>query len=88
MKKVVAGDYFGKGVSSGKDFRGLCIILKFSFFPSKAQYIEINKDTVEKWEEYEKTPDYRRISIEFKDGKRSLIQIDNELYRYFLHEMF
>lgn len=93
MNRVIAGDYKGKGV--------LCPLLgKPRITLPMLRTLEINKGTVESYEVQNEisqmwknanrvfTKDRYRIAINFKDGKRSLLEVDERLFRIITKELF
>lgn len=91
MNVVVAGDYQGKGVVFIDTKKGIGI--QTAIF-RRSEWIPLNKDTVEKYEvvydEPMKPSSKRtlRVSVEFKDGKRSLIQMEEQFYKTMMNHCF
>lgn len=93
MNRVIAGDYKGKGV--------LCPLLGTPRITLPMfRTLEINKDTVESYEVQNEvsqmwknanrvfSKDRYRIAINFKDGKRSLLEVDERIFRIITKELF
>lgn len=80
--RVIAGDYQHKKVIGAKGVIG--IIVGFG------KIVNLDQTTVESYEH--KSEDLKKgthvVSIEFKDGKKSLIEIDAEVYKALLQAMF
>jgi hypothetical protein len=91
MNVVVAGDYQGKAVGFADTKRGIVIVT--SLFKRK-EWLPLTKETVEKYEvvfdEPTKPSSTRtfRISVEFKDGKKSLIELEEKLYKIMMNKCF
>lgn len=91
MNVVVTGDYQGKAVVFIDAKKGIGIqttLLK------RSEWIPLNKDTIEKHEvlldEPFKPSSARtfRLSVEFKDGKKSLIHLDEKFYKIMMNKCF
>lgn len=93
MNRIIAGDYKGKGV--------LCPLFgKPGITLPMFRTLEISKDTVESYEVQNEvsqmwknanrvfTKDRYRIAINFKDGKRSLLEVDERTFRIITKELF
>ena len=93
MYLIIAGDYKGKGV--------LCPLFgKPGITLPMFRTLEISKDTVESYEVQNEvsqmwknanrvfTKDRYRIAINFKDGKRSLLEVDERTFRIITKELF
>lgn len=93
MNRVIAGDYKWHGVS--------CPLLgKPKITLPMLKTLEISKKTVESYEVQNEvsqmrknmnrffTKDHYRIAINFKDGKRSLLEVDERLFRIITKELF
>lgn len=93
VNNVIAGDYKGKGV--------LCPLLgnpKITL--SMLKTLEISRETVESYEVQNEVSqmwknanrffakDKYRIAINFKDGKRSLLEVDERIFRIITKELF
>jgi hypothetical protein len=87
--KVIAGDYLDCliGLSSLKD--SVTITLTD---PREKQYmlIILNKSTVEKYEivNEDKFKEIHTLALQFRDGKKSLLEIDDRIYKQFLINFF
>lgn len=93
MNRVIAGDYKGQGI--------LCPLLgKPKITLPMLKTVGISKDTVESYEVQNEvsqmwknmnrafTKDRYRIAINFKDGKRSLLEVDERIFRIITKELF
>lgn len=93
MNRVIAGDYKGKGV--------LCPLLgKPQITLPMFKTLEISRETVESYEVQNEvsqmwknanrffTKDKYRIAINFKDGKRSLLEVDERIFGIITKELF
>jgi hypothetical protein len=91
MNVVVAGDYQGKAVVFIDTKKGIGIVT--SLFKRK-EWLPLTKETVEKYEvvfdEPVKPSASRtfRLSVEFKDGKKSLIELEENLYKIMMNKCF
>lgn len=91
MNIVVAGDYQGKGVVIIDTKKGIGI--QTSFF-KRSEWIPLTSDTIEKYEvvfdEPHKPSSAKtfRVSVEFKDGKKSLIELNESFYKILMNKTF
>lgn len=80
--QVIAGDYQNKAVLGARG--AVSIIVGFG------KMVNLDQTTVESYEH--KSEDQKKgthiVSIEFKDGKKSLIEIDGNVYKALLQAMF
>ncbi|MEK5331561.1 hypothetical protein [Lysinibacillus sp. FSL W8-0992] len=80
--QVIAGDYQQKRVIGANGVIG--ILLGFG------KIVNLDQTTVESYEH--KSEDHKKgthvVSIEFKDGKKSLVEIDGNVYKALLQAMF
>lgn len=91
MNVVVSGDFQGKAVVfiDGKKGVGIATSLL-----KKREWIPLNKETIAKYEvvfdEPMKPASSRtfRISVDFKDGKRSLIELSEKFYKIVMNKTF
>lgn len=81
--KVIAGDYEGKDVVGTGT---ACILLGWT------KSLDLNKDIIESYEvvteEHTKGKGIYLVSIKFKDGKESLLEIDGKIYRLIVKDCF
>lgn len=91
MNAVVAGDYQGKAVVFIDTKKGIGIAT--SLFKRK-DWIPLTKETVAKYEvvfdEPVKPSSNRtfRLSVEFIDGKKSLIELEEKFYKIMMNMCF
>lgn len=90
MNAVVTGDYQGKGVVFIDTNKGIGIATTVF---KKSEWVPLTKDTVEKYEVVLDEPLKRsgrtfRVSVEFKDGKKSLIQLEEKFYKILMNKCF
>ena len=92
---IIAGDYKHSGIMY-KWKEKLCINLDFhdrdfhffrDFF-KKRRYLSFNKETVEHFNVLEGYGNFYRIEVFFKDGKKSIIEINDIFYEFFLKEVY
>lgn len=80
--KVIAGDYQNKAVIGARG--AVSIITGFG------KVLNLNTTTVESYEH--KSEDHKKgthiVSVEFKDGKKSLMEIDGNVYKALIQAMF
>jgi hypothetical protein len=91
MNVVVAGDYQGKAVVFIDTKNGIGIqtaLLK------RKDWIPLTNETISKYEvlldePFKPSPTRTfRISVDFKDGKRSLIQLEEKFYKILMNKCF
>lgn len=90
MNAVVAGDYKGKGIVFIDMKKGIGIVT--SPF-KKSEWIPLTSETVSKYEvvfdePFSKSGRTLRISVEFKDGKKSMIQLEEKFYKTLMTKCF
>ena len=77
---VIAGDYLGADVTltSGKAILAI----------SLGNMIILNKKTVAHHEISSETSGKHTVSITFSDGKKSLVEMDDKIFKVFLTQLF
>ena len=91
MNVVVSGDYKGKAVVFIDTNKGIGI--QTSLF-KRSEWLPLNSDTVAQHEvvldEPIKPSTKRtfRVSVTFKDGKKSLVELDEKLYKIMMNNTF
>lgn len=91
MNVVVAGDYQGKAVVFIDAKKGIGIVT--SLF-AKKNWIPLTSETVAKYDvvfdEPMKPSSMRtfRLSVEFVDGKKSLIELEEKFYKIMMNKCF
>ncbi|MBR4015592.1 MAG: hypothetical protein IKI88_05215 [Anaerotignum sp.] len=78
--KVIAGDYSGANIMpvAGK------VVLSISL----GNMIILNKKTVAAHEIVSETQGKHRVSIQFVDGKKSLLELDDKLFQMLIRDLF
>lgn len=91
MNIVVAGDFQGKAIVFIDNKKGIGIATTLL---KRSEWIPLTKETIDKYEvvfdEPIKPASSRtfRLSVEFKDGKRSLIEMDEKFYKILMNKNF
>lgn len=90
MNAVVAGDYQGKGIVFIDAKKGIGIVTSPL---KKSTWIPLTSETIAKYEViyddlFTKPGRTFRISVEFKDGKKSLIQLEEKFYKILINKNF
>lgn len=91
MNVVVAGDYQGKAVVFIDGTKGIGIATKLL---KRNEWVPLTKETIEKYEvvldEPMKPAASRtfRLSVEFHDGKKSLIELDEKFYKILMNKTY
>lgn len=90
MNVIVAGDYQGKAILFVDTKKGIAIATTLF---KKSEWIPLTKDYVEKYEVVLDEPMKAgkrtfRLSVEFKDGKKSLIELEEKFYKIMMNKCF
>jgi DNA/RNA-binding domain of Phe-tRNA-synthetase-like protein len=85
--RVIAGDHLDCLIGLTKLKDSVTVTLTD---PRENHYmlIILNKSTVEHYEIASESKGVHTISLQFRDGKRSLLEIDDQIFREFLKTFF